>query len=351
MNSWRDNVRKVEPYTPGEQPKEEGVIKLNTNENPYPPSDKIKEAMSGIKNLRKYPDPAATKLVEAIASYHGFDKEEVFVGVGSDDVLAVAFMTFFNGKKPIFFPDITYSFYPVWAKLFGILYEKKAVNDAFEIQKEDYYAENGGVVFPNPNAPTGAFLSLEVVEDIIQHNQDVVVIVDEAYIDFGGDTAKELTRKYDNVLVVQTYSKSRSLAGLRIGYAIGNKELIKAMNDVKYSYNSYTMNEPSIVLGTAVLEDEEYFQETRNKIIDTREWFQIEMRKIGFSFADSKANFIFATHESVPAKEIFEAAKKAKIYVRYFDQPRINNYLRITIGTREEMETLLDFLKEFTATK
>ena len=351
MNSWRDNVRKVEPYTPGEQPKEEGVIKLNTNENPYPPSDKIKEAMSGIKNLRKYPDPAATKLVEAIASYHGFDKEEVFVGVGSDDVLAVAFMTFFNGKKPIFFPDITYSFYPVWAELFGIQYEKKAVNDAFEIQKEDYYAENGGVVFPNPNAPTGAFLSLEVVEDIIQHNQDVVVIVDEAYIDFGGDTAKELTRKYDNVLVVQTYSKSRSLAGLRIGYAIGNKELIKAMNDVKYSYNSYTMNEPSIVLGTAVLEDEEYFQETRNKIIDTREWFQIEMRKIGFSFADSKANFIFATHESVPAKEIFEAAKKAKIYVRYFDQPRINNYLRITIGTRDEMETLLDFLKEFTATK
>lgn len=351
MNSWRDNVRKVEPYTPGEQPKEEGVIKLNTNENPYPPSDKIKEAMSGIKNLRKYPDPAATKLVEAIASYHGFDKEEVFVGVGSDDVLAVAFMTFFNGKKPIFFPDITYSFYPVWAELFAIPYEKKTVNDAFEIQKEDYYAENGGVVFPNPNAPTGAFLSLEVVEDIIKHNQDVVVIVDEAYIDFGGDTAKELTRKYDNVLVVQTYSKSRSLAGLRIGYAIGNKELIKAMNDVKYSYNSYTMNEPSIVLGTAVLEDEEYFQETRNKIIDTREWFQIEMRKIGFSFADSKANFIFATHESVPAKEIFEAAKKAKIYVRYFDQPRINNYLRITIGTREEMETLLDFLKEFTATK
>ena len=214
MNSWRDNVRKVEPYTPGEQPKEEGVIKLNTNENPYPPSDKIKEAMSWIKNLRKYPDPAATKLVEAIASYHGFDKEEVFVGVGSDDVLAVAFMTFFNGKKPIFFPDITYSFYPVWAELFGIPYEKKAVNDAFEIQKEDYYAENGGVVFPNPNAPTGAFLSLEVVEDIIQHNQDVVVIVDEAYIDFGGVSALPLIEKYENLLVVQTFSKSRSMAVL-----------------------------------------------------------------------------------------------------------------------------------------
>ena len=347
MKSWRDNVRKVEPYTPGEQPKEEGVIKLNTNENPYPPSEKIKEAMSEIKNLRKYPDPAATKLVEAIASYHGFDKEEVFVGVGSDDVLAVAFMTFFNGKKPIFFPDITYSFYPVWAELFGIPYEKKVVNAAFEIQKEDYYAENGGVVFPNPNAPTGAFLSLDVVEDIIKHNQNVVVIVDEAYIDFGGDTAKELTRKYDNVLVVQTYSKSRSLAGLRIGYAIGNKELIKAMNDVKYSYNSYTMNEPSIVLGTAVLEDEEYFQETRKKIIETREWFQIEMRKIGFNFADSKANFIFASHKEVPAEELFRALREADIYVRHWNKPRISNSLRISVGTDEEMDRLIAFLKEY----
>ena len=347
MNSWRDNVRKVEPYTPGEQPKEEGVIKLNTNENPYPPSDKIKEAMSGIKNLRKYPDPAATKLVEAIASYHGFDKEEVFVGVGSDDVLAVAFMTFFNGKKPIFFPDITYSFYPVWAELFGIPYEKKAVNDAFEIQKEDYYAENGGVVFPNPNAPTGAFLSLEVVEDIIQHNQDVVVIVDEAYIDFGGDTAKELTRKYDNVLVVQTYSKSRSLAGLRIGYAIGNKELIKAMNDVKYSFNSYTMNQTTIAAGAAAIRDVEYFRKTVKKVMETREWSKEELKKLGFSFEDSKSNFIFATHKSVPAGKIFQALRERHIYVRYFEKPRIDNYLRITIGTREEMQTLFDFLKDY----
>ena len=347
MNSWRDNVRKVEPYTPGEQPKEEGVIKLNTNENPYPPSDKIKEAMSGIKNLRKYPDPAATKLVEAIASYHGFNKEEVFVGVGSDDVLAVAFMTFFNGKKPIFFPDITYSFYPVWAELFGIPYEKKAVNDAFEIQKEDYYAENGGVVFPNPNAPTGAFLSLEVVEDIIQHNQDVVVIVDEAYIDFGGDTAKELIRKYDNVLVVQTYSKSRSLAGLRIGYAIGNNELIKAMNDVKYSFNSYTMNQTTIAAGAAAIRDVEYFRKTVKKVMETREWSKEELKKLGFSFEDSKSNFIFATHKSVPAGKIFQALRERHIYVRYFEKPRIDNYLRITIGTREEMQTLFDFLKDY----
>ena len=275
----------------------------------------------------------------------------MFVGVGSDDVLAMIFMTFFNSKKPILFPDITYSFYDVWADMLRIPYEQLPLSDDFSIVPSDYYKANGGVVFPNPNAPTGKLMPLDEIEDIIEHNQDVIVVVDEAYVDFGGESALPLIDKYDNVIVVQTFSKSRALAGSRVGFAMASPVLIKYLNDVKYSYNSYTMNEPSIVLGTAVLEDEEYFQETRNKIIDTREWFQIEMRKIGFSFADSKANFIFATHESVPAKEIFEAAKKAKIYVRYFDQPRINNYLRITIGTRDEMETLLDFLKEFTATK
>ena len=347
MSSWRDNIRKVEPYTPGEQPKEDGVIKLNTNENPYPPSPKALEAAAEIRNLRKYPDPAATKLTNAIASYHGVPKEQVFVGVGSDDVLAVAFMTFFNSEKPILFPDITYSFYPVWAELFGIPYEKKPLNSQFQIEPKDYFGENGGVVFPNPNAPTGIYMPLEEVEEILEHNRDVAVIVDEAYIDFGGVSAKTLTEKYDNLLVVQTYSKSRSMAGLRIGYAIGNQELIQAMNDVKYSYNSYTMNEPSILMGAAVLEDEAYFQETRKKIIDTREWFKEEMRKLGFTFPDSKANFIFASHERIAAKELFQAAKEQKIYVRYFDQPRINNYLRITIGTREEMETLLRFFKEY----
>ena len=348
MNSWRDNVRKVEPYTPGEQPKEEGVIKLNTNENPYPPSDKIKEAMSGIKNLRKYPDPAATKLVEAIASYHGFDKEEVFVGVGSDDVLAVAFMTFFNGKKPIFFPDITYSFYPVWAELFGIPYEKKAVNDAFEIQKEDYYAENGGVVFPNPNAPTGAFLSLEVVEDIIQHNQDVVVIVDEAYIDFGGVSALPLIEKYENLLVVQTFSKSRSMAGMRIGYAFGSEKLIAYLNDVKYSFNSYTMDQLTLAMGKASVEDREYFKQTTDKIIRTREWTKEELKKLGFLFEDSKSNFVFVTHPNVSAKQLFENLKKEKVYVRYFAKPeRISNYLRITIGTDKEMQKLISLLKKY----
>ena len=347
MNSWRDNVRKVEPYTPGEQPKEEGVIKLNTNENPYPPSDKIKEAMSEIKNLRKYPDPAATKLVEAIASYHGFDKEEVFVGVGSDDVLAVAFMTFFNGKKPIFFPDITYSFYPVWAELFGIPYEKKAVNAAFEIQKEDYYAENGGVVFPNPNAPTGVYMPLDQVEEILKANQDVVVIVDEAYVDFGARSALPLVDKYENVMVVQTFSKSRAMAGMRIGFAVGSRKLIGYLKDVKFSFNSYTMNGPSIAWGAASIRDEAYFRETVDKIIRTRERTKTELAALGFSFPDSRTNFIFAKHETVPAAQLFEALREAGIYVRYFKKPRIDQYLRISIGTDEEMDALIAFLHEY----
>lgn len=345
MKSWRDSVRNVVPYTPGEQPKEDGVIKLNTNENPYPPSPKVLEAMKEITNLRKYPDPAVSDLTEALSSYYRIDSSEVFVGVGSDDVLASAFLTFFNSDVPVFFPDITYSFYDVWADLFQIPFERKPLNEKFEICAQDYYGENGGVIFPNPNAPTGALLELETVRDILDHNREVLVIVDEAYIDFGGESALSLIHDYDNLLVVQTYSKSRSLAGLRIGYAMGNRELIKAMSDVKYSFNSYTMNEPSIVMGTAAIKDEEYFQDTRNKIIKTREWFQEELRELGFSFADSKANFVFAAHESIPARELFEAAKKEKIYVRYFDKPRINNYLRISIGTDEEMQALVRFFK------
>ncbi len=347
MNQWRENIRQVEPYTPGEQPKETGIVKLNTNENPYPPSPKVNEIHENLDDLRLYPDPTAGALVEAIAQYHKVDPSQVFVGVGSDDVLAMSFLTFFNSQKPILFPDITYSFYDVWAGLYRIPYETPALTEDFKIRKEDYYKENGGVIFPNPNAPTGIYENLTFVEDILKHNQDVVVIVDEAYIDFGGATALPLLEKYENLLVVRTFSKSRSMAGLRIGYAIGNPELIKALNDVKYSFNSYTMNRPSILLGTASLEDEPYFRETTEKIMETRSWFEEEMRQLGFSFPDSKANFIFASHKEVPAKEIFEAAKQHKIYVRYFAKPRIDNYLRITIGTREEMQKLLDFLKEY----
>lgn len=347
MNQWRENIRQVEPYTPGEQPKETGIVKLNTNENPYPPSPKVNEIHENLGDLRLYPDPTAGALVEAIAQYHNVDRSQVFVGVGSDDVLAMSFLTFFNSQKPILFPDITYSFYDVWAGLYRIPYETPALTEDFKIRKEDYYKENGGVIFPNPNAPTGICENLTFVEDILKHNQDVVVIVDEAYIDFGGATALPLLEKYENLLVVRTFSKSRSMAGLRIGYAIGNQELIKALNDVKYSFNSYTMNLPSILLGTASLRDESYFRETTEKIIETRSWFESEMQKLGFSFPDSKANFIFASHKEVPAKEIFEAAKEHKIYVRYFAKPRIDNYLRISIGTREEMQKLLDFLTDY----
>lgn len=347
MNQWRENIRQVEPYTPGEQPKETGIVKLNTNENPYPPSPKVNEIHENLGDLRLYPDPTAGALVEAIAQYHNVDRSQVFVGVGSDDVLAMSFLTFFNSQKPILFPDITYSFYDVWAGLYRIPYETPALTEDFKIRKEDYYKENGGVIFPNPNAPTGIYENLTFVEDILKHNQDVVVIVDEAYIDFGGATALPLLEKYENLLVVRTFSKSRSMAGLRIGYAIGNQELIKALNDVKYSFNSYTMNLPSILLGTASLKDESYFREMTEKIMETRSWFESEMRKLGFSFPDSKANFIFVSHKEVPAKEIFEAAKEHKIYVRYFAKPRIDNYLRITIGTREEMQKLLDFLTDY----
>ena len=347
MKSWRDNVRKVEPYTPGEQPKEEGVIKLNTNENPYPPSDKIKEAMSGIKNLRKYPDPAATKLVEAIASYHGFDKEEVFVGVGSDDVISMCFLTFFNSDLPILFPDITYSFYKVWAELYRIPYHCPKLDENFKIVKEDYYAENGGIIFPNPNAPTAIYEDLEFVEDILKQNRNSIVIVDEAYIDFAGRSAMELIDKYDNLIVTQTFSKARSMAGMRIGYAISNPDLIRCLNDVKYSFNSYTMNQTALACGVEAVEDKAYFEEGVRKIVETREWAKEELRKLGFVFPDAKANFIFARHPEVDANELFQALKENNIFVRHWNAPRIDQYLRITIGTREEMERLFDFLRTY----
>lgn len=349
MGNWEKNVRKVVPYVPGEQPKRKNIIKLNTNENPYPPSPKVTEALRGMSTdgLRKYPDPTVEKLVNAVAAEVGVKPEQVFVGVGSDDVLAMAFLTFFNSDKPILFPDITYSFYDVWADLFRIPYVCRPLNDQFEIVKEDYYAENGGIVIANPNAPTGALLPLEDLEDIIRHNPDVIVIIDEAYIDFGGESAVKLIEKYDNLLISQTFSKSRAMAGMRIGSAIGNEELIRYLNDVKYSFNSYTMNETAIVLGTAAAEDHAYFEEIRNRIIRTREQAKEELAALGFHFADSRTNFIFAEHETASAAELFAALKEEGIYVRYFNKPRINNHLRITIGTDEEMEVLYAFLRKY----
>ena len=349
MSTWEENVRKVIPYTPGEQPNQPDMIKLNTNENPYPPAPGVEKALKemDMDAMRLYPDPAAYDLVHAIAQMYSLKDEQVFVGVGSDDVLAMSFLTFFNSEKPVLFPDITYSFYDVWADLFKIPYERPALDENFHIKKEDYFRENGGVIFPNPNAPTGVEMQLEDVEEIIRHNQDVIVIVDEAYVDFGGKSALPLIEKYDNLLVVQTFSKSRSLAGMRIGFACGNEKLIKYLNDVKYSFNSYTMDRTALAAGVAAVKDQAYFQETCNKIIETREWTKKELKALGFSFQDSMSNFIFAAHETCPAEKIFEALREKHIYVRYFPKGRTNNFLRITIGTQEEMQPFINVLKDY----
>lgn len=350
MKNWEENIRKVVPYVPGEQPKKQNIIKLNTNENPYPPAPGVAEAVKSvdIDRLRMYPDPLVTDLVEAIASNYQVKNEQVFVGVGSDDVLAMIFMTFFNSKKPILFPDITYSFYDVWADMLRIPYEQIPLDEDFKIRPEDYSRENGGVIFPNPNAPTGELMDLAQIEEIIQANPDVIVVVDEAYIDFGGVSALPLIDKYDNVIVVQTFSKSRSMAGSRIGFAISNPTLIKYLNDVKYSFNSYTMDTITIAAGTAAMRDLAYFEMTRDKIIQTREWTKQELKRLGFVFGDSKSNFIFAMHPDVSGVALFEALREHDIFVRHFSNPaRINEYLRITIGTDEQMKTFIAFLEDY----
>jgi len=349
MRPWEDKIRKVTPYIPGEQPKIKDIIKLNTNENPYPPAPGVAKKLANldINGFTKYPDPNVGDLVNAIASFYGLDASQVFVGVGSDDVLAQCFMTYFNSDKPILFPDITYSFYDVWAELFKIPYEMKGLNENFEICAEDYYGENGGIVIANPNAPTGIPVALSFIEDILRHNRDVIVIVDEAYVDFGTESALSLINKYDNLVVVQTFSKSRAAAGLRIGYACGNPDLIAALNAVKQSYNSYTMNYPTIELGVEVVNDRAYFETICNKVIATREWTKKELSELGFLFGDSKTNFIFATHPEYDAKELFSYLRNHNIIVRYFNKPRIDNYLRISIGTDAQMQRFIDVLKEF----
>ncbi len=349
MSQWEQNVRAVEPYVPGEQPDFENMIKLNTNECPYPPSIKAEEALKEMQysRLRLYPDFHCSLLVKELANYYHVSENQVFVGVGSDDVLATAFLTFFNSKKPILFPDITYSFYDVWANLYQIPYECQPLDDNFRIKKEDYLKENGGIVLANPNAPTSIFESVELLEEIVKANQDVVVIIDEAYVDFGGESALRLVNQYDNVLIVQTFSKSRSMAGLRIGFCIGNEKLIEAISNVKFSINSYTMNEAALVVGKEAVIDDVYFHAIIDKVVATRERVKKELKELGFSFPDSKTNFLFATHKSAKAVDIFEYLKTKKIFVRYFNKPRINNYLRITIGTDEQMDVFLTAIKEF----
>ena len=349
MKAFEKNIRKVEPYVPGEQPQNK-VIKLNTNENPYPPSPMVTKALEAMDTdrLRLYPDPTCELLVDALAEFYHVNSSQVFVGVGSDDVLSMCFLTFFNSEKPILFPDITYSFYKVWAELYRIPYECQKLDEEFRIVKEDYYKENGGVIFPNPNAPTAIYQELCDVEDIIRANQDVIVIVDEAYIDFAGRSALELIDKYDNLIVVQTFSKARSMAGMRIGYAISNPVLIKYLNDAKYSFNSYTMNQAALICGAEAVRDRVYFEEGIRKIVETREWAKEVLAGLGFRCLDSRANFIFAMHPDYDAKELFEALKENGIYVRYWGSERIEQYLRITIGTKEEMEALFKFLEDYT---
>lgn len=349
MKTWEKNIRKVLPYIPGEQPKQADIIKLNTNENPYPPSPRVAETLEQFQTgeLRLYPDPDSNILVEALADFYGIDRSRIFAGVGSDDVLAVSFLTFFNSGKPVLFPDITYSFYDVWARLFQIPFEQIPLDGEFQIRNSDYFRENGGVVFPNPNAPTGILMGLPEIEDIISHNQDVVVIVDEAYIDFGGISAFPLLDKYDNLLIIQTFSKSRALAGLRVGYAFGSPQLISYLNDVRNSFNSYTMNRLTQTLGAAAVRDREYFERTNALIIATRERIKRELKQLGFIFQDSKSNFLFVTHPLVKAGVIYENLRAARIYVRHFSKPeRISDYLRIAVGTDQEMDCLLIKLKE-----
>ena len=349
MKEWEKNIRTVaHPYVAGYQPKDYSVTKLNANENPYPPAPAVEKAIEEFQSsdLRLYPALDAGELITELAKFKNVKPSQVFVGVGSDDVIGMSFLTFFNSKKPILFPDITYSFYDVWADLYRIPYECPKVDEAFRIRKEDYYKENGGVVIANPNAPTSIGVDLDFIRDILDHNQDVIVMVDEAYVDFGGESAVSLLPEYENLIVIQTFSKSRSLAGLRIGYAIANESLIEALNRVKFSYNSYTMNMLTIKLGAESVKDTEYFYSTLDKIIKTRAWAKEQLGQLGFICLDSQTNFLFATHKSVPAQEIFEKLQERKIYVRHFDKERIDNYLRITIGTDAQMQQLVDALKE-----
>ncbi len=341
-------LRRIDPYVPGEQPKNKDIIKLNANENPYPPSPKVTDALRSFdcSRLRLYPDSNALILKTAIAERFSLKPSQVFLGNGSDDVLALAFQAFFCSDMPVLFPDITYSFYPVWCRLFHVPFETPPLSNDFRINLRAYDKANGGVVLPNPNAPTGIAEPLPFIEEILQHNQDCVVIIDEAYVDFGAESCVPLIEKYENLLVVQTSSKSRSLAGLRIGCAFGSETLIGTLEAVKNSYNSYTMDSLALELGTAAVKDEEYFRETCLKIISTRERSKTELQKLGFTVYDSMANFLFVTHPGKKAQWIFEGLREKGIFVRHFGLPRIDNHLRITIGTDSQMDTLFAALRE-----
>ena len=347
---WSSRIRQLTPYTPGEQPKNRTFIKLNTNENPYPPSPKAIAAIqvAAGERLRLYPDPEAAELVQALSRQYGLPENQIFVGNGSDEVLAFAFQAFFDPGSTIVFPDITYSFYPVYANMFGIGYRTIPLNEDFTVPTDAFFAGNDGVVIANPNAPTGIELGQDGIRAILEHNPHVAVIVDEAYVDFGGTSALPLIAEYPNLLVVQTTSKSRALAGLRVGFAFGNPNLIAAMNCVKNSINSYTLDRLAIAGAAAAVEDRAYFDAQRQKVMDTRARVSHQLTQLGFTVLPSKSNFIFASHPSVPAKTLFAHLREEGILVRYFDLPRIDNFLRISIGADHDMEALVSALEKLT---
>jgi len=345
---WSIMAKRAEPYIPGEQLDETNIIKLNTNENPYPPSPNVIEAMNAElnSNLRLYPSPTMDDLRTSIGTYYGLEKENVFVGNGSDEVLAFSFMGFFDPGKPIRFPYITYSFYPVYAKVFDIDYEAIPLEEDFSINVDAFYNSEGGVIFPNPNAPTSIYMPLEQIELILQHNRDQVVIVDEAYIDFAPESAASLVEQYDNLLVIQTMSKSRALAGLRVGFALGNKDLIAALIRMKDSFNSYPVDRIALAGAKAAIEDTTYFTKMTEKIIATRTWVQRDLESLGFYVLPSATNFVFASHATYPAANLYEQLRERGMLIRYFATEPIDNFVRITIGTDDEMKQLIEAVKE-----
>ncbi|QUB96125.1 histidinol-phosphate transaminase [Leptotrichia sp. oral taxon 218] len=351
---WNDKIKEIEPYVPGEQPKDKKYIKLNTNENPYSPSKKVIEKIKSmnLEDLKLYPDPDVSELRKVIAEYFSqkiderITKEQIFVGNGSDEVLALIFMTFFNKGDKVYYPDITYSFYPVYADLFDLKEVKIPLNKNFEIEIDKYFGVDGHIIITNPNAPTSIALKLEEVEEIVKKNPNQLVVVDEAYIDFGAESAVKLVNKYDNVLVVQTFSKSRSFAGMRLGYAIGSENIIEGLNRLKFSFNSYTIDRISIEAGIESFKDDDYFVKINAKIIETREKTVKKLKELEFKVLNSSANFIFISHNKVFAGDLYKQLKDNGILVRYFAKDRIDNYLRVTIGTDEEMEIFIEKLEK-----
>lgn len=343
---WSDTVRRLDPYVPGEQPQDQQYIKLNTNENPYPPSPAVTRAIQDydVDSLRRYPDPESTELRQALADYHQLTIDQVFIGNGSDEVLAHAFQAFFKQPKPLLFPDISYSFYPVYCSLYDIEYEKIALDDSFQIKCDDYLRSNGGIILPNPNAPTGTALPLDAIRKLVEQS-DAVVIIDEAYVDFGAESADALIDQYDNLLVIQTFSKSRSLAGLRLGYGLGDSNLIEALNRVKNSFNSYPIDRLASDAAIASVVDNEYFEQCNRQVIESRENLSSTLNTLGFRVYPSSSNFLFVEHKCMAAADIYSGLKQAGILVRYFKSARIDNCLRISIGTEQECEALVRALR------